>query len=684
MRDDAAGPRINPMKRRLVRDLTALLLGVVSTPIASPLVAIAQSPTERTTELYRQRFSIRFRDAGAAQRAALSIAPLYGNHKRAVSCRWDDNWTSDNLKTRDVMQEHGIRGTWYLNGRSFHPNGGGGDYLPVAEQLIAGGNSIGCHSMTHPFLTYFHTNRMFAETALCRVVWEAALDRPVVSYAYSFVDLSPAPEGKRVLLRTLETLRRAGFHHVSEYLSFFDGVDLQLELSPILPPENTPFDEFEKALRWAYSDPKLSESWPMVCNSMHAWYETPFLSYTYDELRRRLALMRSLEDVWHCNQNEYAAYRRQYRAARLTVLPASGDTVQCVLERPALLSLNDPTPLTIVVSGVASTDVLEAACDTADVLLLEERGDSGRLIEVAHDAVQQLPTKIGWIANPNNAPQGASSDSDGDFAALAGRLWVDGDRLRLFLNNGSGERLQIERLAWRAPLGWTPGAEPEPRLELLPGRALTIQTRLEPTGDPSRRIGEALFVAEVDFTLGGEAGRLFFTCRQAGHKVDRSYPRDGFALLGPISAAEFNRDSILSRIEAGGTPASIETNAGRIAWRHDARDGYVRHDWLNPEYVRTSGSWDANAPAYLLRSRVESPVAQRVGIRISHPTRAAVFVNGRRAEGSADLRAGRNELLIVYPPAELSPATTRLTACFVRLFDPSTGERLKDLRYSAE
>lgn len=93
-------------------------------------------------DAYEQRITVRFRDAEAAALASFALVPLYNGHKRAVSCRWDDNWTSDNPKTRDVMQRFGIRGTWYLNDRRFHsgmPDGVGEDYLPVAKRLLNGG-----------------------------------------------------------------------------------------------------------------------------------------------------------------------------------------------------------------------------------------------------------------------------------------------------------------------------------------------------------------------------------------------------------------------------------------------------------------------------------------------------------------------------------------------------------------
>jgi len=48
-----------------------------------------------------------------------------------------------------------------------------------------------------------------------------------------------------------------------------------------------------------------------------------------------------------------------------------------------------------------------------------------------------------------------------------------------------------------------------------------------------------------------------------------------------------------------------------------------------------------------------------------------------------ELQAGENELIIVYPGATLGVETQRLAGCFVRLVDPETGQRLRDIRYRA-
>ena len=94
------------------------------------------------------------------------------------------------------------------------------------------------------------------------------------------------------------------------------------------------------------------------------------------------------------------------------------------------------------------------------------------------------------------------------------------------------------------------------------------------------------------------------------------------------------------------------------------------------------GTWDHISPTYVLRSNVYSPQDRQVRLVTSHEALQTVMVNGQQIESDQfELKSGDNELIIVYPGCEMSHETPRLSACFVRLFDPATGQRLPDIRY---
>ena len=634
---------------------------------------------------YTQEIKLTFRDAAAAARAELSIEPLYDGYHRAVSCRWDDNATG-NPETRRRMEKHGVRGTWYLNtrhhGSGYAKPGENFDYLETARGLLAGGNSIGAHSLTHPFITYFHRNRMFEETAGCRVEWEANLDTPVVSYACSFIDLRAEPENKEIQLEIMRTLERAGIYHTAEYVNFFNDLPHAMEVSPIMPTEFNPIDVFTEAVNWAYKAPELDTQGPMISNSMHAWYGTRFIEYGFDELERRLAVMAGLKDVWHCNQNSYAAYRRQFRVSRIAPPQVGNATVTVKLERPCLIDLNDPVPLTLAVKNVSQDDLLQIECATAETVPSKLPREGKLLFHLAHDRTQQMPVKIGLIANPENRSDLESADPD--FPEIPGLLHSEGGHLILRLRNRGDQPLENLRVTWRLPLEWKKGVHIENIGQIGAGEEQIL--KLEPTfsGSEKSRFGSGYFVAQVDFSQAGDAGRIHFTCNTKAIIADASWPIDGFSLLGPIPKERFDAEALVGMIETEDAREILALEGlAPLTWRANSRDGFIRQEWLDPEYIRTMGTWDAAAPGYLLRSNVNSPVARPVEIICSRPFIGPILLNGKRVVNfKAELKAGDNELVILYPPEVLRVGGVRLAACFLRLVDPATGARLKDISYN--
>lgn len=659
-----------------------LTLLVCAAPSLGSLANEAEiSPNSDT---YSQRITILFTDEQSARDAKIAIEPLFDGHHRAVSCRWDDNWTSDNQKTRDIMEEYGVRGTWYLNGRDFHPGGKPADYLPVARELLKGGNSIGGHSLTHPYLTYFHSNRMFAETSGVRVEWEAALDQPVISYAYSFVDLRPLPEGRAVLERSLNTLARAGFYHLAEFINFFEDVKTPIELSPIMPPENSPYIAFRQAVEWGYGNKSITTHSPMISNSMHAWYGTERLDYGYCELRKRLELLAGLKNVWHCNQNEYAAYRRQYRKTRIKETRRSDRILEVnFVNRPRLIDLNCATPITIKISSVERNTVEDIQCSDAMVVASARVSDDGIRYHLMHSTKQALPRKIGHIPNASNATEIDQSSCDLDYPRIKGVLHAGNDTLTLTVVNDDLQPLENVRVAWRLPVGWE-----NQRTQSMSSQgagATKFSCPLVKLGGNELRFGAQPFAVQLDFRQGEEQGRIHFTCQRQGDSPDASWPLGNFSVLGPIPNDQFDTNDMVEIVETSGCPETWpSSNGSELLWRADARNGYVVQEWINPEYVRTMGTWDHVADTYVLRTKVTSAENREVRVVVSQDDTTVVLINGKRLEANlGHLNAGENEVVVLYPGRVITNMHARLAACFFRIEDPDTKQRVTDLKYEA-
>jgi hypothetical protein len=204
-------------------------------------------------------------------------------------------------------------------------------------------------------------------------------------------------------------------------------------------------------------------------------------------------------------------------------------------------------------------------------------------------------------------------------------------------------------------------------------------------GEQDERWGRAHFAAQVDFRLDGQPGRIHFTCQTPGEEPDDSLPLDGFAILGPIPHDQWNDAEFRAKIQQDGEGETLNLGGGmNLKWRTDSQDGYINHDWLNPEYVRTMGTWDHYSQTYVIRSKVHSPVARKARISTSHSAIRSVLVNGQPVNSEiVELREGENQLVIVYPGGSLGIETQRLAGCFVRLADPETDQRLRDIHYRA-
>ncbi|MBM3501594.1 MAG: hypothetical protein FJX74_23310, partial [Armatimonadetes bacterium] len=198
-------------------------------------------PLECPAEEYTQEIEVTFASEQAAREATVRVEPLYNGYDWAVSSRWDDNNPADE-QLRDVLTKHGHRGTFYLNSLWR-------DWSEVTRTvdsafgrgLLQGGHTIGGHSLTHPLLSYCNRNRIFEETAGVRMVWEAAVDMPVVSYAFSYCNFTNPQEGEVVHAAIARALERGGYYHVASEPQF-EQVRTELVLSPIMPADGLDID----------------------------------------------------------------------------------------------------------------------------------------------------------------------------------------------------------------------------------------------------------------------------------------------------------------------------------------------------------------------------------------------------------------------------------------------------------
>lgn len=121
-----------------------------------------------------------------------------------VCITFDDGCETDLIASAPILQEYDFRATYYLTTGFLDTPG----YLTADQvrQLDALGFEIGCHSMTHPYLSDLSDSELNGEIAEAKIQLEQILGHTIAHFSCP---------GGRYDARTLETARRAGFRTVA-------------------------------------------------------------------------------------------------------------------------------------------------------------------------------------------------------------------------------------------------------------------------------------------------------------------------------------------------------------------------------------------------------------------------------------------------------------------------------------
>jgi len=138
------------------------------------------------------------------------------------------------LTAAPILRELGFRATFYLTAGFLGTTG----YLTPDQvrQLDALGFEIGCHSMTHPYLSDLSDTEQSREIVDAKLHIEQILGRPIGHFSCP---------GGRYDQRTLETARRAGFRTVanSRFRANSAGTD-PYELGRVAMLRDLPLEQF--------------------------------------------------------------------------------------------------------------------------------------------------------------------------------------------------------------------------------------------------------------------------------------------------------------------------------------------------------------------------------------------------------------------------------------------------------
>lgn len=121
-----------------------------------------------------------------------------------VCITFDDGCETDLLAAAPILREFGFNATFYLTAGFLGTPG----YLRADQvrELDALGFEIGCHSMTHPYLSDLSDTELKREIVDAKLQIEQIVGHPIEHFSCP---------GGRFDHRTLETARRAGFRTVA-------------------------------------------------------------------------------------------------------------------------------------------------------------------------------------------------------------------------------------------------------------------------------------------------------------------------------------------------------------------------------------------------------------------------------------------------------------------------------------
>ncbi|MFA5058102.1 MAG: polysaccharide deacetylase family protein, partial [Opitutaceae bacterium] len=352
---------------------------------------------------YNQTILVTFKSEAAARQAQIHIAPLYHDLRAAFSTRMDDCNLND-LRVAEVMAQYGQKGTFTLNdphnwyqdsnatGITAPPN----PAVEIPRRLLAGGNSIGGHTLTHEMIPAVSKNFAFREILGARVVLETMAASPNVVFVYPFVYFKSDFRDGTDRADLEEMLRRAGYYQLAEH-QYNEDWDSQMQDGLFITCDASTLNgKYSEAV---LTQARCEEARPLFLVTMHAWVKEwggpdfPKLAEIYRKWSGRA-------DWWYCNCNQYGAYRYQALHSRMTCF-AEGKVVRAVLTRPDPLDLGDWTPLTLKVEGVNPDEVASVTCAGAEVQPVALTG--AYAFDLFHDRLRGAVETYAAMDNPKNS-----------------------------------------------------------------------------------------------------------------------------------------------------------------------------------------------------------------------------------------------------------------------------------------
>lgn len=603
--------------------------------------------------------------------------PLLGGKELAFTSRWDDNSEVD-FSMKELLSSYGVKGTFYLNAPYFsHATGSyssAEDFTPQGRELYSEGFTIGSHALSHPFITMTNRNRMFTELMETRILWEAATDKPVISHAFSFTDFRNDYEGDYVQRDLYLSMERSGLYHTPNQ-NAYTSLPSDIEFSPILPPDG--LGDIQLGYDWMITDEKMLKAAPVISLSMHSW--------GYDEedlkmLKRFLDGIVGKEELWHCSQNEYAAYRRAVKNSQIISFESSVSedqrrpyTYSITLERPIVAALNSNTALSMWVAQPADLQV-ELEGELLDVYLVADRPS----FDLAPTSEQRLPQQISYL----NEEEGTAVDIT---------LEIVKDQIQVTVSNGTDYPLRSLDGVLRLPLAFEQGTTwfSIETLEAHGSKTLTLPVDRKEDIIYQAGILQAVFQLDLDEGIDGQRVRYYRSLfvPEDPQTTSRTLLANA-SILGPLpwdfearSIERMYRYSLADTSSLEASAWTFGTDGPTIPWRRISSSLLTDYPYLGPDYVPIRPNYfGVGMDAYLVKVSLYSETDQLVDIVCDPEAVEHLFVNGTETGFfRVPLNKGTNSLLWYHRNPLQRGLTYASVGSYLKIERPLSDDRVEGL-----
>ena len=402
--------------------------------------------------MFSQEVTTEWPSEAAAQAATASIVELDDGERYLWTSRWDDRNPNHGPLTK-ALNAVGMPTTCYVNGHSST------NYTPLLREIVASGNAIGAHTISHKHMKNLSPMKCFQEIMQCRVELEIDSQSPVVAFATPY-GLWESSVGRNMKICG-EALRNSGF------LGGAEGAGnscTKFGLSSNIWVGAYVFDANDKApdkVRYGkgfrigiarIDKGNTGLTGPTLALGVHPWQNEHGRADLAAMVKESLAATPGLKTM---TMNHYVARRLQFLSSTVEKRSASGRRATFRVTRPRVCELGAKVPVLLKLSD-------------------------GRILHVDAPTDEHVPKT---------------------FARADGELRVSDDRSKFTFNyrNSTGGRQGRVEFVLRLPVGYMPGIVRKTLVDVEPNAVATLVFQSRPPTDPAMLEGVFYAALEVNF-----------------------------------------------------------------------------------------------------------------------------------------------------------------------------------------